>query len=395
MLGALAILMVACNDNLNVAITPDTPPPPPIVPYDTAEGIYFGDKIASGSAFFRLELFHSSDPDNRTVIMGFCTLPSGFADFKLDVGTYYMATTGNVRTLYPGMKEDDVEIGTYCYNRATGKMTWISSGSITVSQSGNEYTIFSYFDGNDAATGNAEENIRFSYTGSIDFVELPLAYDDIVNSTYVATGTPTRINNPGASTWTGTLEVVDNGSEKKYKIINWANRGNNYYVYCIYRDGIISIDIKTRVVYNDTYDGYFHVGFVDDDGLVTALINREYEVAYIKTTRMLDFSGTVTYAGRSYPAIVGIPALHNVTGEFGSTFSDFYSDLKIQLTPTKPTLRSTTILTSCQIAAIIKDIDFTQHSAKPAASSTPTVIVLDELDQTHVKMMSLQKLSEE
>ena len=394
MFGTLAVLMVSCNDNLEVAITPDIPVPT-IITYDTAEGIYGGDILGNGTAFFMLDMFNSSNPNIGISIMGFCTLPGSFANFKLDAGTYNIASTGNIRTLYPGMIGDDIEIGTYCYNTENGKMTWITSGSIAVSQSGNEYTIYCYFTGEDTETGNAEENLRFSYTGTIDFVELPFAFDDIKNSTYVATGTPRRLDIPDPNTWTGTLEVVDDGNGKKYKINNWANRGNNYYVFCTYRDGKIYLDNKTRVAYNTTYDGYFHVGYLNDNNRMTLLVEREYEVSYNKTTRILDFSGILTSSGKTYPALVGIAAFHNITDDFDGFFSDFYEDLKLQLTPIQTNLRSAIVQPYSQIAELVKDKKFIRQLVKPITNSTPTAIILDKLEQTNEKTISLQKISEE
>ena len=394
MVGVFAVLTVSCNDNLEVGIKKDNPQPT-VTTYDMAKGIYFGDKIASGSAFFRLDLSHSSNPNNSTVIMGFCTLPSSFADFRLDEGTYNIATTGVGRSLYPGMMEDDVKIGTFLYDTETEKITWIRSGSITITQSGNSYTINGNFIGKDTATGNTEENIRFSYTGTIDFTELPLSFEDIGNSTYIATGTPRWLDTPGLNTWTGTLEVVNDGNERKYKIINWGNQGNDYYVYCIYRDGKIYLDYTTKIASNNTYDGYVRIGIIREANTLSLYRSDEYEISYNKTTRILDFGGSINSSGQSYPALMGIAAFNKNTGDAGSVFSDFYENLKLQLTPNQTSLRSTTTLTSGQIASVLKDMNFTRQSAKPATNSTPTVIVLDKLHNTTAKTILSQKKSEE
>ena len=243
MLGALVVLMASCNNNLDVAITPDIPQPTVTI-YNMAEGIYNGDILGNGSAFFRLDLAHSSDPNTGILIMGFCTVPSSSSDFNLETGTYNIGSTGAIKTVYPGMIEGGIQIGTYRYNKTMDKITWISGGTMTIEQSGETYTIKGDFAGVDANTGNAENNIHFSYTGIIDFVDSP-DYKNIVNCSYVATGTPSYANTPGPNTWTGTLEVIEDGNGIKYKINNWANR-EIYHVMCFLKNGKIFLDNNTR-----------------------------------------------------------------------------------------------------------------------------------------------------
>ena len=391
MLGALAVLMVSCNDSLEVGIIPTNPPQPPVVVYDTAEGSYNGDILGNGTAFFMLDLFHSSDPNNGTSIMGFCTLPSSSANFRLDAGTYNIASTGNIRTLFPGMMGDNVKIGTFRYDITTGNLTWITSGAMTVSLSGNTYTIQGYFTGEDAVTGIMEGNIRFSYTGTIDFTEPSFSFEDIGNSTYVATGTPRWLDPPRSSTWSGTLEAVEVGNEKKYKINNWGNEGNSSYVYCTYRDGKIYLDNTTIVAGNSTYNGYFQIGYLNTNGILTVLTEREHEISYNKTTRIMDFGGTVTISsGTTYPALAGIAAFNKTTDVFGSVFSDFYENLKIQLTPTQTNVRSASVQPSDRITDLLENMDFTRQSVMPVSNSKPIVVKLEELDQDIVKTTSLQ-----
>ena len=395
MVGVFAVLMVSCNDNLEVGITPTNPPQPTVVIYDTAECVYSGVMLENGTTVFKLELYHSSNPNTGIIIMGFCSLPSSSTNFRLDAGTYNIASTGAVRTLFPGMMENDVVIGTLWYDFDMSKVIWITSGAITVTQSGSSYTINGNFTGEDAVTGKAEENIRFSYTGTIDFTELPLSFEDIGNSTYIATGTPRWFDTPSPNTWTGTLEVVDDGNERKYKIINWGNQGNDYYVYCIYRDGKIYLDYTTKIASNNTYDGYFRIGIIREANTLSLYRSDEYEISYNKTTRILDFGGSINSSGQSYPALMGIAAYNKNTGDAGSVFSDFYENLKLQLTPNQTNLRSATTMTSGQIASVLKDMNFTRQSAKPATNSTPTVIVLDKLHNTTAKTILSQKKSEE
>jgi len=328
---ALAVAFTSCNDSIEVEITPlnvDN-----TIVFNVAGGEYWGDFYDVGTANFDLWLYDSSNPDYYMTLEGFSTLPTNNAGFKLETGTYTVATTGAVRTIYPGI-ESDSYISSYIENEKTGLFILITSGTMTVALSGNNYTITTDFTGRNRASNEIVSDLCYTFTGPIQFEDkTKLAFSDIGPSTYTATGTPRYLSTPGNNSWSGTLEPVNDGSQKKYKIINWAGRGNNYWVYLDYVDGKLFVDNSTRVVGNDNYDGFFRVGYFDDSHSLWVFKNYEYEVSYKQSTRTLDFSGTVITGGRTYTALVGIAGYHVVTGDFDTVFSDFYENLKIQLTP--------------------------------------------------------------
>jgi hypothetical protein len=168
MLWILAITIVSCNDNIEVGITPEGSQPQ--ANYNTADGIYYGDIMGNGvAAFFRLELYHSSNTSTGLIVMGFCTLPNSFANFRLDLGAYPLSTNGTARTFFPGMLEDGTVIGTVLVT--TEKVIFIKSGTATVALSGSTYTIDGVFAGEDAVTGALENNIRIRFAGRINFTD--------------------------------------------------------------------------------------------------------------------------------------------------------------------------------------------------------------------------------
>ncbi|MDR0796501.1 MAG: hypothetical protein LBE79_10730, partial [Tannerella sp.] len=149
-----------------------------------------------------------------------------------------------------------------------------------------------------------------------------------VKSTFTATGTPKFLQTPGDRTWTGIFEPVEEGGVKKYKITNWGN--DNITIHCDVKDGKIVIDHNTRVTYNNTYDGYFRVGYIEGGTLYLLL---DYSVTYHASTKTLDFTGTVNAGGKQYEALVGVAAFDKTTGNAGGVFTDFYAGAKLQLTP--------------------------------------------------------------
>ena len=352
-LWALTVIITSCNEGLEVEISPVA------INYNTVDCSYYGSVINPGTALFILNLYDSSNPNIGIIISGFCTMPNSFANFKLNAGTYNNATNGALSTYYPGIINDGL-YGTYLYNKATNQFTQIIGGNFNVAISNQTYTISTNFIGVNTITGVAVTDIVINFTGQINLTdESGLKYGDIVRSTYTATGTPKWLDIPGPNTWSGTIEPVEEGNEKKYKILNWANRGNDYYVYCKFtNDGRIIIDVTTRVAYNDTYDGYFHSGFLHYEGTdttFTILRNNEYEVNYNKINRILDFTGTVTDDGIVYPVIVGIAAFNKTTGDFERVFSEFYADLKLHLTPIETSSRSTTLYQSENLINVLKN----------------------------------------
>ena len=324
MIWILAVMLTSCNKNLEVDISPDT------IYYNTAECGYYGDLF--GNAFFNLDLHDSSNPNIGIFIMGFCTLPSSFANFKLDAGTYRIAETGAVRTLFPGMITDGVRIGTYFYDFTASKFTFITEGSLTVALSGNTYTISANFTGEDATTRKAVNDIKISFTGQVRFTDERDLNTSPVNSTYSAVGTPKWLSAPRSAAWNGTLEPVENINGKWYEVSNWGNEDITIYLDDV--GGKIVIDDYTKVASNSTHDGYFRVAFIEGSNLVLLDDGLEdYYVTYDPDSRKLTFPSKVTFNGKEHQAVVGIAAYNNTTKQPQGVFSDFYADVTLQLTP--------------------------------------------------------------
>ena len=387
MIWILAVMMVSCNDNLEVSITPGGSNPVQEVVYNTAECTYYGDMIRNGATFFELDLYHSSNSNIGLLIMGFCSLSNSFANFKLDAGTYYLSENGTVRTFFPGMIEDGTFIGTCLYNFNTNKITFITSGTMTVSLSGNTYTIEGVFAGKDAVTGVAEDEMRIRFTGSVNYKDGTSPYP--VKSVYTATATPRWLTNPGDRTWAGTLDPVESGNDKWYEITNWGN--DNITVYCDEKGGEIVMDQYTRVASNDTYDGYFRVGYIDG-AYLNLLPAGNYSVNYNPSTRILDFTGSVTEGGRQYEVLAGVAAFHKTTGNLESVFTDFYAGVTLQLTPVSTSVRSSTLQRSTSVAETLKNPHITLRQSNPATDSTPMNIVIDESDKHHIQKIPLKDL---
>ena len=299
-----------------------------------AEGEYWGNWYDTNTGSFNLWLYND---DIEVGIEGFGTRTFNPANFKLDAGTYTFAKTGAVRTFWEGSEENEFPYKTYFYNIRTGTHVEITGGTFTVSQTGSNYTISTNFTGIDANSGATVNNIIVNYTGPVSFDNWSY---DIAESTYNANGSPKYLSTPGNSNWTGKLELIEEGDKKQYDIINWAGRGNNYNVLLTHRDdGTIVIDPATVVVQNETYNGYFRIGYFNDNGDLliyreTASLYNQYTIEYDPTTQTLDFSGTVTVSDKTYQAVVGIAAYPkaNPEGTWESVFSDFYADLKLKLT---------------------------------------------------------------
>jgi len=257
---------------------------------------------------------------------------------------------------------------------------------MTVSLSGNTYTIDGIFAGKDAITGVAEDEVHIRFTGTVDYING--TNPDPVNSSYTATATPKWLSTPGNRTWAGMFESVESGNDKWYEITNWGN--DNITVYCDQVDGEIMIDNYTRVDYNENYDGYFRVGYIDGEYL-NLLPLVDYFVNYDPSTRILDFTGTVTSGGRQYEALVGVAAYHKTTGNLESVFSDFYADVKLQLTPVSTSTRST-IQRSTSVTDVLKNTHVTQRQSTPVIGSKPTNIVIGESDKLAIQKIPLKEI---
>ena len=100
--------------------------------------------------------------------------------------------------------------------------------------------------------------------------------------------------------------------------------------YCDFKDGKIVMDNHTEVA-NDgaTHKGYFQAITYDKSASKVYELPGDYVVAYDRTNRILDFSGT--YNG--LPVLVGVVAKNINTGNIDGVFTQMYANLKLQLTP--------------------------------------------------------------
>ena len=332
---ALAGIITSCNSDLDVEITTPEyiPVVPPVITYNNAEGAYGGNIMGYGSTYFTLDCFNSTNPNEGIKITGFSLLSTNFASFKLTEGTYNLATTGAASTFMSGTMRENNATGTFLYNSNTNKHTLITGGSFTVALSGNIYTVTTNFTGVDAVTGNPVNDIKINYSGAIRFVDNSI----IEKSTYAANGIPKWKTPSGPGTWSGALEFAQNNTTDYYKITNWSNL--NITVFCdIGANGTIEIDNYSTVSTDAIYDYYFELGYIDDNRTLTVNIDLEkydYWIHYNPITKILDFSGTITVAGKTYEAVVGIAGWNRTTNDPEITLSDFYANVKLQLAPVR------------------------------------------------------------
>ena len=325
-------IIPSCNNNLDVEITTPSVIPSDIT-YNNAEGSYVGNLMGYGSAYVTLDFFNSTNPNEGIRITGFCSLPTNFANFKLNEGTYNLATTGSARTYLPGTMNENNAIGTFLYDLSNNRRTLVTGGSFTVVLSDNVYTITTDFSGVDAATGNTVNDIMINYSGTIRFED----HSIIENSTYTAKGTPKWKISPGPSEWTGIMEFVQGASTDRYRITNWGNLGIS--VLCDIEDnGTIQINNYSTVYTDDLYNYYFEIAYINEENTRTLIIIEPekygYFVRYNPSTRVLDFSGTLTTDdGKTYEVVVGIAGWNKTTMDPEITLSDFYANVKLQLTP--------------------------------------------------------------
>jgi len=355
-LWVFTTIITSCNENLLVEISPVVPP---VIPYNKATGSYYGNYERRGVAYFTLELSNASNPNSGINLTGFCTLPSSFANFKLDEGTYNLASTGNIRTFNPGSQSDNIVTGTYLYDANTNRRTLITGGSFTVTLSDNTYNISTDLLGIDTSTDLAVTNIRIDFTGEIAFTD----HSIMVASSYTASGTPKWRTPSGPESWSGTVEPVQGASYDWYRISNWSNL--NITIFCDQNtDGTLEIDNYSKVFTDDTYDYYFELAYID--GSTLTMISPEnygYLVHYNPITKVLDFTGTITKDGITREALVGIACYSKATGQIEKTYSDFYAGLKLQLTPVQTTSLN---VATCSFDGVA-DIDkLTTLNAKPS-----------------------------
>jgi hypothetical protein len=154
-----------------------------------------------------------------------------------------------------------------------------------------------------------------------------LSFSDVVKSNYTATGTPGFLVTPGPSPWTGEL-IPSTGTDRFYMISNWG--GTSVNVYCDYKNEKIVMDSYTKVVDdNEAYEGYFQAIAINISAKTYYAIDDDYIVAYDKTTRIMNFSGT----HKGLPVYVGVIAKNKTTGKLDGGFTELYANAKLVLTP--------------------------------------------------------------
>ena len=156
-----------------------------------------------------------------------------------------------------------------------------------------------------------------------------LNFNDIVNSTYSATGTPaTGVSNPAPRSWTGNLYTYP--TDSYYAITNWANLAN-YPLWVDYANGKLYLDFSSVVRSTDDIDYYYVVGYLEGNTFTSMTASYKYEVTYNKTTRTLDFSGTVD--GRT--ASVALAGVNKKTQQGTVYTNTILSGAKFVLTTTR------------------------------------------------------------
>ena len=384
-----AALMLSCNDNMEVEITPAKEKPEeekpeekkPQVTYNTSRCTNMGDIMGNGTAFFIMELYNLTNPNTDLYIMGFANPPEGSDDFRLETGTYPISGFGAEKTLMPGMydRENGVNVGTYLFYTLTGGVTHILDGEMTISQSDNTTTIQCDFYGEELSTGASVEDMRFGFSGTISY------YDPLpAKCSYTASGIPRWASPSGYSTWTGTVEPSIN--LKRFTISNWGRVGIT--VYCEEVDGKLIIDNHTKVLTYNSYDCYLRVAFIDSEAKELIIIQSDYVIHFTPFTVLLDFSGIIQYNGKNYPALIGVVG-YNQADEI-RLFDDFYENLKFQLTPIRTTSEMAIAPTSSQITGITQPIVCTYPSYEPINDRNPTHIVIDKNDESKLKRIPLK-----
>jgi hypothetical protein len=278
----------------------------PVTIYTHAEGKYYGDAANKGTAFYTLDLY-DSDTNVGLFISAFCTLPSGFDNFKLTTGIYTLEESGVVKTFIPGRVTSETSVGgTIVYNFNTKKFIRITGGTFTVEASGSNYTITTQFTGIDHSTGTAVSNIRATYSGTIPFTcedgcnsGCTPPFGSFCESNFTATGSPFVSSSPGS--WTGVISPKSTSNGTYYQISKWGTYTNS--VFCDYKNGKITIDNYTKLFTQEGLEYSFGAVAINQ-AQGTGEILSSWEVKYNASTKTLDFSGS--YSGN--PVFVGYVA---------------------------------------------------------------------------------------
>jgi hypothetical protein len=151
-----------------------------------------------------------------------------------------------------------------------------------------------------------------------------LCFGNMPAGSYRATGTPKLAQDPGPSSWTGSVSI--NCSPAFYMITNWAGSGK--VVFCDYKNGKIIMDSEFEYVIDSSISAYFMAIVINTSTSTWAQLEN-YEARYNTSTKKLDFSGT--YSG--LPVIVGVIAINTATDELVGVIGDAYSNTVLTLTP--------------------------------------------------------------
>jgi len=327
-LAILAMVCYACpsNDGNDESFTV----------YDTADGSYLGD-LGTGTAVFLIDMYNAADDNVGIYLFGFAKLPSSLAN--LDVtGTYSITSNGAALTFLPGSNGDNgypvAGTGTFVYNYNTKQFTLVTGGTFDIALSGGKYIITTDFTGKDYKTGAAVSNLKYSFTGNISFKDLSgsssttTSFTDIVASNYTATGDPGFLATPGPSSWSGQVSP-STGTSQFYSISGWGGKSIN--VSCNFNNGQITMDNSSQIATDAaTGDpGYFQAVALNMSAMTYQFVSGSYVVAYNKSTKVMDFSGT--YNGVT--VYVGIVAKNKTTGSLDGAFTELYANAKLTLTP--------------------------------------------------------------
>ena len=299
--------------------------------YDKGDCYYFGNVLLVNTPVFIIDMYGAVDENIGIQIQGF-TSSATFAGLNI-TGSYPVATTGAVLTCAPGAINNSKPSGTFVYNYNTGSFTLVTGGSFDVTVSEGKYIVTTNFTGKDSNTGAAVNNIKYSFTGALTFLDQSsgsssgaLTFSEIVKSNYNATGTPGNMTTPaGPSSWTGQV-TPSSGQDLFYEITGWGGK-TSLKVWCDFVDGKIIMDNYSKVAEDGIYDGYFYPVAMDNNAKTFYMIDDDYAAAYDRANKRLDFSGT--YNG--LPVYVGVLAKNSNTGEFAGLFTDMYANAKLTL----------------------------------------------------------------
>jgi len=179
-----------------------------------------------------------------------------------------------------------------------------------------------------------------------------LNFNDIVNSTYTATGKPlngTQYIAP--SSWSGNLYARTD--EQYYSIYNWADfSSTSYPLFVDYEDGKLFIDNYHRVGEIGNMNIYYAVGYQSGTTVTRMGSTYKYEVSYNKTTNILDFSGTIG----GHPAAIFLIGQNKDTGAITLyTIDTALSDVKLLLTPVSSAPATRTNMSSGKSSTVLID----------------------------------------